>query len=352
LFLSLYVFVVAVGLASCAVATAEPSGIASADSSPVNATLDLESAAAYSSTQRGSALVVWQAGRELLAQGQNGFDLSGPHALASGSNSFACAIAIAAQDANLLRLDEPVSDTITEWRSDPRKARVTIRHLLSFTSGLPANIGGGAQINTTQQALEASLTAQPGVRYTYGNLHLMVLGELLRRKTGIQPEAYLLERVLKPIGLSSIRWDRDAGGNALLAGGAHITARDWLRFGQLMLQAGRWNNQVVLSSAGLAECLKGSSTLAMYGLTWWLNVPLAGTLDALDVVPRQALGLPNTDNPEGFAPQAPRDLFMAAGAGNQRLYIVPSLQLLVLRFGEGGDWNDARFLERLLKQGR
>jgi CubicO group peptidase (beta-lactamase class C family) len=309
-------------------------------------TLDPEAAVRYSSQYKGSAVLIWQSGREVIAVGQNGFDLKNTHQLASGSKSFSCAMAVAAEDAGLLKLDELVSDTIPEWRTDPRKAKVTIRQLLAFTSGLPSNIGG-ARANVLEQALNANLTAEPGMRYTYGNLHLMVFGEVIRRKTNMRPEVFLLERVLKPLGISSLRWDNDTGGNALLASGAHITARDWMRYGQLMLQNGVWQGQRLLSSTGLKACLQGSRALAIYGLTWWLNVPVNGTLDGLDVVPKTALGLPSTDDPNGFAPSAPKDLFMAAGAGNQRLYIVPSLELIVVRFGKGGEWSDEAFLKAL-----
>jgi CubicO group peptidase (beta-lactamase class C family) len=319
---------------------------------PTTSALNFNAAADYSSARRGQAVLVWQTGREVYAQAQNGFDLESPHILASGSKSFACAIAIAAQDDSLLTLDEPVAQTLPEWRGDPRKAKVTIRQLLSFTSGLSENAADSRETsnvdNLNLRAMALPLEAEPGLRYTYNNAHLAVFNEVVRRKTGKLTDAYLMERVLAPIGVTGLTWTRDRVGNAQLAGGGKLDARGWAKYGQLMLQGGVWNGKQILSSAGLQQCLRGSSALAVYGLTWWLNQDVAGTIDRTDVIPVRGFGLPNLKDFERFSKSAPTDLFMAAGAYNQRMYIVPSLQLVVVRFGAGGEWLDEDFLRLLL----
>lgn len=318
--------------------------------SPVLA-LDLAAAAQYSAARRGSAVVVYQDGRERYAQGQNGFDLRQPHLLASGSKSFACAIAVAAQDDGLLDLEERVSDTVAEWRSDPLKAEVTVRQLLNFTSGLPGDAADPRTVprlaNLNTLAIGLPLVAAPGTRYTYGNAHLAVFNEVIRRKTKEQADAYLWRRVLEPIGVAAIRWSRDRAGNAQLAGGAFVTARDWASFGRLVLNDGVWQGKQILSSSRLSSCRQGSQALSIYGLTWWLNVPVRGNAESRAEVPR-ILDVSATSSGR-VAPSAPGDTFMAAGAGNQRLYVVPSLRLVVVRFGEGGPWSDDEFLARLLR---
>lgn len=306
----------------------------------------LRQAAEYSRQMRGSAVVVWQGGREVFAQGQNGFDLHSPHPLASGSKSFGCALAAALADEGRLRLDERVSDTLSEWRDDPRKSAITVRHLLNFTSGLPGRVGAArprANADLYGAALAAPTVAAPGERYTYGNAHLAAFGALVARKTGQDPAAYLQRRILDPLGVQ-VTWGRDQRGQPNLAGGASMTARGWASFGQLMLQGGQWRGQQLLPGARLAECFRGSPALAAYGVTWWLNVPLAGTLDPGDDVPVAALG----GGRGPFAPGAPRNVVMAAGALNQRLYLLPDEQAVVVRFGEGGPWSDEAFLARLL----
>jgi len=310
---------------------------------------DIRAAAEYSAAQRGSAMLVLQNGREVFAQAQGGFDLDRPHLLASGSKSFGCAIAVALQDDRRLNLDERASDTLTEWKMDPRKREITVRQLLSFTSGLPGRVGPAAarqNANLYGAALTAPLEAAPGERYTYGNAHLAAFGALVQRKTGEDPASYLQREVLGPVGARAT-WQRDRKGQPNLAGSALMTARDWARFGQLMLQGGLWQGRAVLDAGRLAECFRGSAALAAYGLTWWLNVPFSGTLDADDEVPVRAFGAADRSVAQ-LAPSAPLDVRIAAGAGNQRLYLLPAENAVVVRFGEGGPWSDEVFLARLL----
>jgi CubicO group peptidase (beta-lactamase class C family) len=322
-------------------------------SSAVNAqSLNFKAAAEYSKANRGQAVLVLQNGKELFAEAQNRFDLNDQHILASGSKSFACGIAVAALDDGLLKLDELVSQTLPEWRV-PGKSAVTIRQLLSFTSGLAGNLADPDDVpnspNLNLKAVNWPLSAAPGTRYTYSNTHLAVFNEIIKRKTNALTDAYLMRRVLAPIGVTEITWSRDLAGNAQIAGGAKLTARDWARYGQLVLQGGVWNGKRILSADGLQQCLRGSSALSIYGLTWWLNASIGDTLDSFDFIPVRGFGLPNLNGFERFSTSAPGDLFMAAGAYNQRLYIVPSMQLVIVRFGFGGAWLDEDFLRALLR---
>ncbi|GEM45492.1 serine hydrolase domain-containing protein [Deinococcus cellulosilyticus] len=309
---------------------------------------DLENAARYSETHRGSALLVLQDGREVYARAQNGFLLERTHFLASGSKSFSCAIAVALQAEGKLNLDEPVIQTLTEWKIDPQKASITARQLLGFTSGLPGFIGPSlVQLNRDMYgaALNAPLQFPPGEHYTYGNAHLAVFGALIERKTGQDAAVYLQKRVLDPIGVQAV-WQRDQSGHPNLAGSASMTARGWAKYGQLILQKGQWEGKTILPAKTLEACFQGSSALSAYGLTWWLNVPFQGTLDEGDEVP---VGISRVaGNQQQIAPSAPKNLVMAAGAFNQRLYILPDEKLVVVRFGEGGEWSDETFLKLLL----
>ncbi|MBZ9713672.1 serine hydrolase domain-containing protein [Deinococcus multiflagellatus] len=316
-------------------------------SPPALSPQSLARAAAYSATHRGDALLAVQGAREVWAQGQNGFALNAPHVLASGSKTFGCALAVALQDAGVLRLDERVADTLTEWSTDARRG-ITVRQLLNFTSGLPGNVGRPVptlNLDLSAEARRAPLQAAPGTQFSYGNAHLAVFAELVRRKTGHEPEAELQRRVLDALDIHPV-WARDRAGQADLAGGARLDARSWARFGELLLRGGRWQGRAVLSAAGLQACQQGSAALNIYGLTLWLNLPAAGTLDAGDTVPVAALGLKG----ERLMPSQPTNVVMAAGLGNQRLYLLPDHDAVVVRFGRGGEWSDDAFLQLLTAQ--
>ncbi len=97
---------------------------------------DCERAAKYSESRRGSAVLVMQNGRTIFEHYANDGSANRRWPIFSGTKSFWGIAALAAVQEGLFRLDDPVSDTITEWKSDPRKSQITIRQLLSQTDGI------------------------------------------------------------------------------------------------------------------------------------------------------------------------------------------------------------------------
>ncbi|MEY2712939.1 MAG: hypothetical protein RL005_1161, partial [Planctomycetota bacterium] len=97
---------------------------------------DIERAIAYSEAHAGRAVLVMKDGIVIAERYANGWSAERPHPLASGTKSFAGVTAAAAVTDGLVSLDELVCDTITEWKTDPRASRITVRELLNLTSGL------------------------------------------------------------------------------------------------------------------------------------------------------------------------------------------------------------------------
>lgn len=83
-------------------------------------------------------------------------------------------------------------------------------------------------------------------------------------------EAYLHRRVLEPIGMKVGFWRKDVDGNINLPAGAFLTPREWVKFGELVRQGGKWNEQEIVPASILAECFKPSTAQPAYGMTWWL----------------------------------------------------------------------------------
>src|SRR5471032_1703703 len=100
------------------------------------AAMDPEAALAYAERHVLHGLVIEVAGTIVIERYANGYDAAKPHALYSGTKSFWGVTAAAAHDDGLLDIDEPVAQTIPDWRNDERKARVTLRDLLALTSGI------------------------------------------------------------------------------------------------------------------------------------------------------------------------------------------------------------------------
>ena len=303
----------------------------------------------YSATHNGCALLVIQHGRTLFERYTQGNGPATRHKIYSGTKGLWCVAAVAAQADGILNLDEPVAGTITEWRGQPGRGQITIRELLNFTAGLDPgfHLHSDAVPDRDGYALALPQVAQPGDSFIYGPGQIQVFCEVLRRKLaargGETPWHYLERRVLRPIGLGSVPHKGDAKGNPLMASGVQMTAREWARFGELLLAGGK----SVLPSGALGQCLCGSGRNPAFGMGFWLN--------------REAPGGRIVNVEENLVPkwwqedwkeaclcrEAPRDLFVSLGSMGQRLYVVPSLDLVVVRLSEDSKFSDAEFLRRL-----
>jgi CubicO group peptidase (beta-lactamase class C family) len=284
------------------------------------AVMDLDAALAYAERHTLHALVVWTGGTIACERYASGHTATTPHALYSGTKSFWGVAAAAAHDDGLLDLDERVAATIPEWNDDERKARITLRELLTLTSGI--GFGGlGSAVPPYERALAVAIKDEPGERFTYGGIPLQVFGAVLARKLaprGVTPHEYLRERLLDPIGLHVGSWRSLKDGTQPLPTGAFLAAREWLKFGTFVLAGGRWNDAPLVSAPALAACFAGSAANAHYGLGWWLR--------PLDVPP---------------------DIVYASGSGGQALYVVPSEQTVVVKFGQSASYKHDAFLKRL-----
>jgi CubicO group peptidase (beta-lactamase class C family) len=285
-------------------------------------------AAAYSESSNGVALLVVSEGRILHERyaARNGPGV--PRELASGTKSFCGILACLLARDGLLDLSEPVSRTIPEWRDIPGKKDITIRQLLTLTSGLRTGGERGA-VPGYMESLDAPLDSPPGRLFRYGAVPFQVFGELVKRKLGGRdPVDYLNERLFLPLGIRPGRWTRGSDGNSHLPSGAAFTARDWARFGEFIRLGGVWDGRELVSKELMDSCFEGTPANPAYGLTFWLNRETSPELREL---------IPQLENGSEYLydlDYVPKDLVFAAGAGKQRLYILPSLGLVIVRQGE------------------
>lgn len=306
-------------------------------------------AAAYSAQNRGIALLVMVDGQILFEDYPGRGSPTRAHELASGTKSFCGVMAVAAVQDGLLSLEEPLAQTLTEWQGDPLRAQINLSQLLHLTSGIPG--GNLARPPTYRAAIETPAVAPPDTHFSYGPIPFQIFGELMRRKLKGDPLEYLTRRIFEPIGLEYAQWRRGADGNPHLPSGAFLTARNWARFGELVRQGGLWQGTRLLDAALLDQCFAPSQVNPIYGLTWWLGRPISPAQ-------RSAIG-PVGQGIDALAstPGLPDDLAIAAGAGDQRLYISRKLRLVVVRQAEGiveslagrrTAFSDAVFLRLLL----
>ncbi len=307
----------------------------------------LRQAADYSATHHGLSLLVRQHGKTLLEEYPGRGDANSAWRIYSGTKAFWNLAALAAVDDGLLHLDDRVAETIPEWREDPRKARVTTRQLLDFSCGLAPGfpLQQNDYGNRDRAAVRLPLVADPGKAFIYGPSALQVFHQVLKEKLRDEtPQHYLERRVLRRLRLGPQRYLDDRAGNPLLAAGFTLTARQWAKMGELALARGR----PVVRPETLAQSWRGSEANRSFSLGWWNNRAAPGGRE-FDF---EAMLKPNWSQQNWanacLCRAAPPDLVACIGSDYQRLYVVPSLDLLVVRNGAGGPFSDAGFLRLLL----
>lgn len=301
----------------------------------------------YSEAHNGVALLVLEDGKVRCRSA----DIATPQELWSGTKSIVGLMAAAAVQDGLLTLDERASDTLSEWKSDPEKARITLRQLLSMTGGQASTVG---RPQGYLDSLKAPLSALPGSKFEYGPAPMQIFGEIMRRKLVAEgkddnPRLYIERRILGPIGVKVGGWRSGPDGEPLMPQGLVLAAEEWAKIGELVRVGGKRDGKPLVDTAALTELFIGSEANPAYGLTWWLPHSTLAT----DPVTR------STDIAE-HAADLPADMVVAAGAGDQRLYVIPSRRLTIVRQaklnlaalaeGRKSDWSDWRFISMLLKQ--
>ena len=158
-------------------------------------------------------MLVMQNGRTIFEHYANGGSASGRWPIFSGTKSFWGIAALAAVRDGLFKLDDLVSDTITEWKSDPRKSRITIRQLLSQTDGIEgaSRLQRASIQDRNAMAIRLPTLAEPGASFIYGPSHLQIFSELLRRKLrGRSTIAYFEGHVSDRLGLGRLNYKKDS----------------------------------------------------------------------------------------------------------------------------------------------
>lgn len=337
-------------LAACAAGPASGPAIAG------NAAQGCQDAIAYSTSEQGVSVYVLKDGK-VVCEGYAGDGAPDKgHEIWSGTKSFTGIMAAVAAKDGMLTLDEKVSDTITEWQSDPVKATVTIRQLLSLSSGISNLNQPGGRAPGYAEAIRTEFSAKPGEKFQYGPQSFQVFGELIQRKlkacgTPMSSRDFVKTRILDPIGMVWTDWRSTPEGDPILSQGSVFTAREWAKFGEFVRKGGvTVNGKKLVDPATFTQLFNGSKANPAYGVSWWLPRPTTepDVLTASIDLTRHSAELP-------------ADMVVAGGAGNQRMYVVPSCGLTAVRQASFDptaalaagprrprSWSDFKFIKNLL----
>ncbi len=276
---------------------------------PLRAALDL------AGEQHSSAVVILHRGRIMAERYWSGAGVTTVREVASVQKSVTALLAGAATETGALDPARRVSRWLGRgWSAAPRAAEdaITVRHLLTMTSGLDDSL---------------RFEAPAGRRWYYNNTAYHRTHDLLEKATGTTLPAWCRRTLFDPLGITASRWHmrRDIEPEGY---GLRMTARELARVGLLVLADGRWAGRRVLPGARVVEATRPSQRLnRSYGLLWWLNGQPSYLTPGDDPKPQ----------PGPVIPQAPADLVAGLGRDDQKLYVVPSLDLVVVRQGARSD---------------
>jgi CubicO group peptidase (beta-lactamase class C family) len=212
-----------------------------------------------------------------------------------------------------LSIDGPVAEWLPEWQAGADSA-VTVRHLLTHTSGLPRLRGcppdvADCQDDWTAYVTTLELAHAPGTRFVYSNEGAQLLSPILERAAGVPLHEYARDRLFQPLGLDSTRLAADAAGTTITYGGPYTTLREAAAVGQLVANGGAWNGRQIVPAEWVGAVGTPAETSPFHGLLWWTD-PAAGAV-------------------------------WAAGSFDNLVIVYPEQDLVVVRLGSMPDDGDA-----------
>lgn len=295
----------------------------------------------------GRALIIWHNGEILLEEYGKQFERQQLHTIFSGSKSFAGLLATIAVKNELFTFDTTLGELIPEWDPESERGKVTIRQLLSLTSGIETASAGTVQ--TAEEWLAVEMEHEHGSTFAYGPTPFYILSWIFVEVFEINPIDYLEEHLFIPLGVSRGEWSNMDFFYPNMAYGGNYPALDWLQIGILLMNGGTLNgNSEIISGELLDELLTPTEANPGYGITFWLNTPVGSQKRSTMDLPDHAKSLA-TD--KMISDIMPDDLFMMSGLFGQKLYICPSLNLVIVRYGTFlvGGISDEEFFTRLME---
>jgi CubicO group peptidase (beta-lactamase class C family) len=275
----------------------------------------LDEAINYAASTKTYGLIILYKGRIVTENYWNGWNRDTKYPINSAGKSVTAFLAGVAQQEGLLNINHKTSQYLgTGWTSLPaaKENAITLKHHLSMTTGLEDNVPDDNCM--TPGCL--TFKADAGTRWAYHNAPYRLMQDVIANASGMNYNQFTKTRLSDKIGMKNYFWF-----NYILL----LNTRDMARFGLLSLNKGKWGSQNILSDASYWNAMTTSSQdlNRSYGYLWWLNGKSSYMMPGLQIVFNSPL-----------APDAPADMLMALGKDDKKIYVVPSLDLVVVRHGD------------------
>lgn len=276
------------------------------------------------------------------------------------SESFSITKSIATMAASRAATDgwldpnEKVSETLTEWRTDPLKSRITLRMLLQQVSGLDAGVIPLYRNHPREKgraAVGLRCVDTPGTVFRYGPGHWEVLAEVMRRKLAKKGESlpvFMHRAVMNPIGLDAGNWRSDGQRNPYFSTGTELSVNELGRLGDSLRRLLSGEDVHGISAGKFAAMARPSGVNPMFGGGMWWNTRVSRP-GAVPIEVEGAINHPMSAsfwNRSCLSHRQPAGFVALIGSSGKRLYLWPDGRLFA-RLGSTSSWSDVPFLSRL-----
>lgn len=264
------------------------------------------------------SLIVIRNGYIVLERYLNGADPEfAPHIFSITKTVMSALTGIAIGEGLIAGVDQPVVELLSGRELpalDPAAHRVTVRHVLTHTSGLERQPGDGE--DWIARTIGGRSVAEPGSQFSYSNTVPDLLSEVITLRSGTPTAEFAASRLFAPIGIRPGQWETTPLGLEQGANGLYLRARDLARLGYLYLNDGWWDGKRILPAGWVAESTQAAATFdrtRSYGYFIWLWNP-----------------------PPTFRGR-PVETYYAYGHRGQYIGIYPELDLLVVMSADATD---------------
>jgi len=273
----------------------------------------------YLQLKNSKSFIILVNGRIVMENYFNGHSATTPWYWASAGKTLTATVTGIAEQEGFLNINNKVSDYIgTGWTSIPlaKENLITCRHLLTMSSGLNDALGDDVSPANLQYVADA------GTRWAYHNVYVK-LQDVISQATGQTWTNYFNTKLRDKLGMTGGSWVNTSDGLRTY----WSTTRNMARFGLMALNKGKWNGNQVINETYFNSATNTSQTINQaYGYLWWLNGKSSYHL------PQSQLQFNGSIIPHG-----PSDMFMALGKNDQKIYVIPSKKMVVIRMGDAAD---------------
>lgn len=243
-------------------------------------------------------MVVMQDGKVVLEEYFNTYWHDTVHDIRSAGKSVTALLLGIAIDKGLVKsVDQSVRDFFPRSQgqvaSEDKFARITIANLLMMSSGLDADDGDENSPGNAEQwmsrddwaafAMSLPFRAEPGSKWVYSDVCPMLIGAIIEQQSGMKLADFARRNLFEPLGIREYYWYTGRGGSTGAAGNLYISTFDLAKFGQLVLDGGRWQGKQLISESWIREIqrkrfdISGTNPFASgYGYFWWLGEKKVG----------------------------------------------------------------------------